>query len=107
MRTNLWLILPLVVCVSAQADDLAAPVRDRTAIERVYYNHRLGPKPPFEQDTPPALIERLVREDRRKEAALRQVYGVVITPALLDAEVQRINTTTRARDYVLSQFEKI
>ena len=33
-----------------------------------------------------------------KEAVLRKVYGVAITPALLDAEVQRINTTTRAPD---------
>ena len=107
MRMSLWLFLLLVCSAAARGGDVAALVRDRAAIERVYYNHRLGQKPPFEQATPPALIERLVREDRRKEAALRQVYGVVITPALLDAEVQRINTTTRARDYVLSQFEKI
>jgi hypothetical protein len=98
MRTNLWLFLLLLCSAAAQADDLAALVRDRTAIERVYYNHRLGRKPPFEQATPPALIERLVREDLRKEATLREVYGVVITPALLEAEVQRINTTTRAPD---------
>lgn len=91
-----WLLLLLIGCAAALADDLAALVRGRAAIERVYYNHRLGQKPPFEQATPPALIERLVREDLRKEAALRQVYGVVITPALLDAELQRINTTTRA-----------
>jgi hypothetical protein len=98
MRMNLWLFLLLVCSAPAQGDDVAALVRDRTAIERVYYNHRLGQKPPFEQATPAALIERLVREDRRKEAALRQVYGVVVTPALLEAEVQRINTTTRAPD---------
>jgi predicted nucleic acid-binding protein len=89
--------LLLLLCSAAVlADDLPALVRDRAAIERVYYNHRLGQKPPFEQATPPALIERLVKEDLRKEVALRQVYGVAITPALLDAEVQRIDTTTRA-----------
>src|ERR1035441_3442065 len=92
MRMKPWLLFLLVGCVAAQADDLAALVRDRTAIERVYYNHRLG------QTTPPALIERLVKEDLRKESALRKVYGVVITPDLLEAEVQRINTTTRAPD---------
>ena len=37
-----------------------------------------------------------MKEDLHKEAVLRKAYGVVITPALLDAEVQRINTTTRA-----------
>ena len=71
-------------------------MRDRAAIERVYYNHRLGQKPPFEEATPPALIERLVKEDLHKEAVLRKAYGVVITPDLLEAEGQRINTTTRA-----------
>jgi hypothetical protein len=32
----------------------------------------------------------------RKEAALRRAYGVEVTPAMLEAEAQRINTTTRA-----------
>jgi hypothetical protein len=32
----------------------------------------------------------------RKEAALKKAYGLEVTPALLDAEVERINTTTRA-----------
>ena len=72
MRTNLWLFLLLVICVAAPAEDLTALVRDRTAIERVYYNHRLGQKPPFEQATPPTLIERLVREDLRKEVRAPQ-----------------------------------
>jgi hypothetical protein len=91
-------LILLLLSATAWADDLAALVRDRAAIERVYYSHRLGQKPPFEQATPPALIERLVREDLRKEVALRKVYGVVITPDLLEAEVERINTTTRAPD---------
>ena len=98
MRIRLGLLLLVLCCAAARGDDVALLVRDRAAIERVYYNHRLGQKPPFEQATPPALIEGLVREDLRKEAALRKVYGVAITPALLDAEVQRINTTTRAPD---------
>src|ERR1035438_6973817 len=98
MHVKLWLLLLLVGCTAALADDLAALVRDRAAIEHVYYSHRLGQKPPFEQATPPALIERLLKEDLRKESALRKVYGVVITPDLLEAEVQRITTTTHAPD---------
>jgi hypothetical protein len=85
----------------AGAEDLTALVNARTAIERVYYIHRLGQKPPFEQVSPPALIERLVKDDLRKEAALKQVYGVEITPAVLDTEVQRINTTTRAPEMLV------
>ena len=69
---------------------------DRAAIEQVYYNHRLGDKPPFQQTMPPALVEKLVREDLHKETVLRKIYGVEATEVLLQAEVQRINTTTRA-----------
>ncbi len=98
VRLKPWLLLLLIGGTAAQADDIAALVQARAAIERVYYNHRLGQKPPFEQVTPQALVERLVKEDLHKEAVLRKVYGVEITPARLAAEVQRINTTTRAPD---------
>src|SRR2546426_12134425 len=84
------------LAVPAQSADFGALCADRAAVERVYYNHRLGEKPPFEQVLPPATLENLVRLDLRKEAALRKIYGVEMTPALLDGEVQRINTTTRA-----------
>ncbi len=89
---------PLVVLLAATAfaENFGVLVQGRTAIERVYFQHRLGQKPPFEQLSPPSLIEELVKGDLRKEAALKKVYGVEITPTLLDAEVQRINTTTRA-----------
>jgi hypothetical protein len=85
-----------VSCTAALAADLAPLCADRAALERVYYNHRLGEKPPFEQTLPPSTLENLVLQDLRKEAALKQAYGVELTPAMLDAEVQRINTTTRA-----------
>jgi hypothetical protein len=96
MRMNPWLFLLLLCSAAARADDLSALLRDRAAIEWVYYNHRLGQKPPFEQVSPSSQIERLVKADLRKEAVLRKVYRVGITPAVLEAEVQRINTTTRA-----------
>jgi hypothetical protein len=85
-------------CLVALPADLPSLRADRADIERVYYNHRLGDKPPFEQVLPPAALAELVRQDLRKEAALKNVYGVEITPSLLDGEVQRINTTTRAPD---------
>jgi hypothetical protein len=85
----------LLLC-SAQGDEFASLCADRAAVERVYYNHRLGTKPPFEETMPPSLVEKLVRRDLRKETVLRRVYGVEITPSLLATEVRRINTTTRA-----------
>jgi hypothetical protein len=78
------------------ADDFAALCADRTAIERVYYDHRTGTKPPFEETLPADQLRGLVELDLAKEAALKNVYGVEITPAMIEAEVQRINTTTRA-----------
>jgi len=90
----------LVILFSAftalAADDFASLCADRAAIERVYYQHRLGTKPPFAETLPPATLEYLVRLDLNKEAALKKSYGMNLTPAQLAAEVQRINTTTRA-----------
>lgn len=69
---------------------------DRTAVERIYYAHRLRTDQPFEQAVPRALIERLVRQDLLKQTALRAVYGVTVTDAQLQAETERINISTRA-----------
>ena len=88
----------------AAAVDFAALAADRAAIERVYHTHRTGTKQSFEEAMPAALLEKLVHQDKAKEAALRKVYGVEITPALLAAEVERINTTTRAAE-VLAEIK--
>jgi hypothetical protein len=93
-----FLLLPLFALAAERNEDFGVQSADRAAIERIYYNHRLGEKPPFEQVLPPATLENLVRQDLRKEAVLKKNYGVEVTPAMLDAEVQRINTTTRAPD---------
>lgn len=90
-----WLVLA-TTAGTAWAENFPALCADRTAIEQVYYNHRAGTKPPFEEILPRTTLENLVRLDQRKEAVLRKNYGIAITPALLDTEVQRINTTTRA-----------
>jgi hypothetical protein len=95
-RLARWFGPLLVPALAAFPGDLASFRADRAAIEHIYYNHRIGDKPPFEQTLPPATLEILVRQDLRKEAALKQTYGVAVTPALLDVEVRRINTTTRA-----------
>lgn len=91
--------LPLAVLMAAgrvRGGDLPSATADRAAVERVYYAHRLGTKPPFEQTMPPNLLARLVALDAQKESALRRVYGVMITDAMVDAECRRIDATTRA-----------
>lgn len=99
-----WFLVLLSLCSAVGADDFAVLCADRTAIEHVYYNHRLGTKPPFDQTMPTSLVEKLVREDLLKEKVLKKVYGVEVTPAMLAAEVQRINATTRAPD-VLAELK--
>jgi hypothetical protein len=81
---------------TALAGDFEALVADRAAVERVYHEHRTGTKPPFEEAMPFDLVERLVRTDLKKEFALKRSYRVEISDALVEAEVTRINTTTRA-----------
>jgi hypothetical protein len=106
-----WRVLALTSCLAVVAcaalgatADLASLCADRAAVERVYYNHRLGEKPAFEKAMPATLLERLVQEDLRKESVLKRVYGVEITPAQVDAEVQRINSSTRAPE-VLAELK--
>lgn len=96
IRLTILLLVGLVPAPPSWSADFTSLCADRAAIERVYYNHRLGEKPPFEQVLPRASVENLVQHDLRKEAALKQTFNVEITPTLLDAEVQRIKTTTRA-----------
>jgi hypothetical protein len=92
----------LVLAATGWSEDRL--VRDRAAIEHVYYAHRLGTKPPFDEAMPPALLEKMVRLERKKEAVLARVYKVEITPAMVAAEVQRIDATTRAPE-VLAELK--
>jgi hypothetical protein len=89
-----------VVLLGAAVMRAGAPVdalcADRTAIERVYHEHRTGEKPPFEKAMPADVIESLVRRDLHKQRVLLEVYGVSITPQMIAAELARIEATTRA-----------
>ncbi len=86
----------LAMCSIAMGEDMAQWVADRAAVERVYYNHRVGIKAPFEQILPEAVIKRLVQQDWRKAEVLHRIYHVDVTAAEINAEVARINATTRA-----------
>ena len=80
----------------AGQNPIAERVADRTAVERVYYDHRLGTKPPFELALPTTEVERLVKADLHKEALLARVYHVEVTSPQIVAEVKRIDRETRA-----------
>lgn len=94
------------LCCGAPVDpSFSARVADRTAIERVYYSHRLGTQAPFETALPPAQIETLVRREQRQETALRRAYGVAVTPEMVAAEVKRIDATTQAPE-ILAELKQ-
>lgn len=103
-RGSVLLVTMLSVACARAAAAAPSLSDDRTAIELVYYQHRIGTKPPFEQTLPAAQIKKLVALELRKEAVLKQAYGVTITDALVEAEVRRINETTRAPE-VLTELK--
>lgn len=93
---SLALLVLLAFGTPGRGNDFASLCADRTAIERVYYQHRLGTKLPFEQTFPTTLIEQRVHDDLRKESVLKKNYGTEITADLIETEVQRIDAATRA-----------
>jgi hypothetical protein len=101
--TSLLLVLA-GVSVALGAGPPADLIADRTAVERVYYAHRLGNKPPFEEVLLASQLRRLVELDLVKETVLKKVYGIEISDALVQAEVRRINATTRAPE-VLAELK--
>jgi hypothetical protein len=94
----------LGLAVYGPAAEFNSLLADRAAIERIYHNHRIGERMPFQQAVPAATLEKLVRQELVKEAALKKVYGVTITETMLDVEVKRIKTTTRAPE-MLSEIK--
>jgi len=54
---------------------------------------------------PPSVIEKLVQQDLQKETALKKTYGVDIAASQVEAEIKRIDTTTRAPE-TLAELKK-
>ncbi len=102
----IWRLLLLVLCLASPvlAGESDRLYSDRAAVEQVYYNHRLGTKPPFAEALPPGTLRKLLELDARKEAVLQRVYGLTVTPAMLEAEVRRIDATSRAPE-VLAELK--
>jgi hypothetical protein len=90
-----WMLF-LFTALPTVAADFSELVRDREAVERVYYSHRTGEKPPFEETLSREQIRNLVERDLVKEAVLKRRYRLEISEAQVAAEIARINSTTRA-----------
>src|SRR4051812_22430109 len=86
----------VALSTGAERDDFASLLADRVAIERVYYEKRIGNERPFEEAVPAAVIEKALSLDVEKEAVLKQVYGFTVTDPAVAEEVARIESTTRS-----------
>ena len=95
MRICVALLLAFM-CEGAGADPFTERCADRDAVERVYYAHRTGTKPPFSEVLSRSALEQLVRTDMRKERLLLRLYHTEITERQIDAEIARIDQSTRA-----------
>ena len=53
-------------------NDFAGLLADRTAVERLYHQHRIGPQPAIEEFMPAGTLEALVRADLKNEAWIQR-----------------------------------
>src|SRR5260221_8363725 len=77
----------LALAAAGRSDEFGARCADREAIERIYYSHRLGPKPPFGQNPPPATAESLDRLAFPQATGLKKNYRIPNTPPILHSDV--------------------
>ncbi len=70
-------------------------VEAQRAIERVYYSHQTGATIPFEEAVPDSVLERKVRTYLKQSVALEKYWKTPITASMLDAEIDRMRSTTR------------
>jgi hypothetical protein len=86
----------VAVAGSPAVDSENELIEDRLLVERIYYDHRLGDKPPFEKTLPRESMRAMIRLDQKKQVVLQAAYGLEVTPEMVQAEMRRMETTTRA-----------
>lgn len=68
------------------------------AIERARYQFVIGNTKPFDEVYPRSIFEKRVARELEQERVLKRVFGITVTPALLSAEFDRIERSTKAPD---------
>jgi hypothetical protein len=74
----------------------AARVDYERAVERARYKFVIGNTKPFDEVYPRSVFEKRLQNELAEERVLRRVFGLAITPKLLEGEFQRIEKTTKA-----------
>lgn len=105
-----WFVLSVS---TIQALTFEERVEAQRAIERVYYNHRIwpkensGPKPPFEQMVPDALIREKVQRYLKESSALESHWHRPLTGEQLQAEMNRIVVNSKDPDTLRELMEAL
>src|SRR5690242_2416206 len=106
------LALALVASLPAQTASTDFRLGDRitcqTAIEEVYWRHRTTPgnasRPSFDQAIPQEVIQRKAEDSILKSLALERYWGVSITGAQLQAELDRMAANSKSPDVLAELF---
>jgi hypothetical protein len=77
---------------------VAARVDYERAVERTRYQFVIGNTRPFDEVYPRSLFEKRVQREIAEERVLKNVFGLAVTPRLLDQELDRIEKSTKAPD---------
>ncbi len=73
-------------------------VAAQRAIERVYYAHQVGTRPPFDEIASPQRLERKVRTYMERSVALEQIWNAPLTAEALTREWERVTRSTSFPD---------
>lgn len=95
-------MLPLLIIAATLADtsalSLTARAQAQRRIEQARYAFVIGNTRPFDELYPRSVFEARVAREAAEEEVLKRVFGMVVTPALLAEEFERIEKSTRAPD---------
>lgn len=95
IRTSLAL---LVILAGGSPLSVVARVDYERAVERARYQFVIGNTRPFDEVYPRSLFEKRVQREIAEERVLKKVFGLAVTPKLLDQELDRIEKSTKAPD---------
>jgi hypothetical protein len=77
---------------------VAARVDYERAVERARYQFVIGNTRPFDEVYPRSVFGKRVEREMAEERALKNVFGLTVTPDLLAQEFDRIEKSTKAPD---------
>lgn len=97
------LVVSLLTASGGVPLSVTARVDYERAVERTRYRFVIGNTRPFDEVYPRSIFQKRVDREIAEERVLKNVFGLSVTPKLLDQELDRIEKSTKAPD----QWEEI